>query len=520
MTSGNPDTARLPENGWWPEISDLKSASRAARQGIWAALWAAGGIILLALLSGATLAQAISQSLIDVLVFVGVAIGAWKRLRTTAVLGLLWFVAGVIFTAISRSGPWGAVSSVVLGLAFVNSLRGSFAYRAFLKCPEPARPRYRFRFALIIYSGMRTFRAGMKRVFPGKEPHWAQDLLEPVVSRVNAIQLVPTIWAILFFPAHFFCRVPQMLTSRPSGCKSPYRTPVGLGTRLIALTFAADQLLYHRLVDHHLPFEHQDQRRFALFCLALPVILAVVSLLFWCLIAPIGFAWRYIGLYLNPAHLLVVVDPVSYSRMRVTPRLWGFVYYYAYALCVPQIAALFAGDVLYYSVARTGVDTSAMSGSLMPLLIALVLLLDRVFIQPYAELLRACAAYPTRRMHLSDVQRLANALSHAEYLLKQIGSARKKERLERTLATVLGRGARNAWLVLKERIRQDRLIEMRLDTHQVGEFLNERAQAYRHKSFAAFERAWASFPAEAKARYEFIDEMLGQVRAAAAGNSL
>jgi hypothetical protein len=291
----------------------------------------------------------------------------------------------------------------LLLLAFVTSVRGTFRYRAYLRQPpgEAVGNKPEGNIALAIFLVLRRIRSIRRRVFGKDTPHWAVDVLDKLLDKlpswVNVLRLIPTVWAILFFPAHFFRRVPQYLGPHPSGYQSPYCTPLNLGFALLFLTFSADQFLYK-----HLGYGDMTRIAFAIFCVLLPLLLAVFSILFWCILAPFRIALQNTGLYINSAHCLIVVDPTVYRRIRPSDRCWGFVYYYGYALSVPQIAFLFGATVVFLSFARTDVPDVGQSGYAQYLLLALALLLDWVFVAPYCELVRAVVRYPTKRMHQSD----------------------------------------------------------------------------------------------------------------------
>src|SRR5437660_12609413 len=110
-------------NNFCPEITDLDSASSAARQRAWAALFICCADIVvggLAMLGESPIAGVDPSIVLDGLVFGAIAIGIWMRLRTAAVVGLLWFMLASAIQALSLRGPWIAVMQFLLLLMFVS----------------------------------------------------------------------------------------------------------------------------------------------------------------------------------------------------------------------------------------------------------------------------------------------------------------------------------------------------------------------------------------------------------------
>jgi hypothetical protein len=454
----------------------------------------------------------------DGLAFGIVAIGLWKRLRTAAVAALLLFAAGSALQALSRQGPWNPLFAALFLLAFVNAARGTFRYRALLKRPQPAVSTQKSPL-LAVFSAVRWINSLRRKVFGPETPQWFDDLQSYFISWINMVELIPTVWTILFFPTHFFHRVPEIIKKRHSGYDPPYRSEFEFGLNLIVLTFLGDKLLYHRL-----GYGELTHASFAVFCVSLPLLLPLASLLFWLIAAPSRITLRYSGIYINSVHLLTVVDPASYSRMSFSKRWRGLIYYYEYALCIPQIATVFAAGMLFLAFARTGLPDTSMSGYAPPLVVVVVLLLDRVFIVPYSELLRVSVKYPTRRMHQSDIQRLTGALGHCEYLLQQYVKAknstsgsreRKLARLRKQIDQVLETGVQNGWIAAEQRLRQDRRLESDLDEKELARFHFERSSVYSGKAFSDFQRLWEQYDQDRKLQFAFVNDLLQMVRAVA-----
>ena|ERR1700687_5451908 len=123
---------------WIPSISDVASAKKIASQGVWVSL----------IIAGLTSALAIFKvfgynywALGDAFLFTVIAFGIDKMWRSAAVAGLTLYIIEMIFKFIDiyRSGqptnPGLGYMSIVIIFAYVNSIRGTFAYQKF-KAPS------------------------------------------------------------------------------------------------------------------------------------------------------------------------------------------------------------------------------------------------------------------------------------------------------------------------------------------------------------------------------------------------
>jgi hypothetical protein len=127
--------AKLEEmsSRWWPSVSDLEGAKKAAHEGAGAAVFVAAVTVLFSVLAifGIQILPGFSPlSLVDAALFAIVAWRIYKMSRAWSVVGLLLFAAerayafyyrGVTVTA-------GIVVGFILLLAFLNGVRGTFAY--------------------------------------------------------------------------------------------------------------------------------------------------------------------------------------------------------------------------------------------------------------------------------------------------------------------------------------------------------------------------------------------------------
>jgi len=122
-----------PINRWWPSVDDLEGAKEAAHQGAGAAVFVAAITALFAVLAifDIRILPGFSpSSLVDAALF---AIAAWrifKLSRAWAVVGLLLFIFERAYALYYRgaTATAGFIVGIILLLAFVHGVRGTFAY--------------------------------------------------------------------------------------------------------------------------------------------------------------------------------------------------------------------------------------------------------------------------------------------------------------------------------------------------------------------------------------------------------
>jgi len=121
-------------NQWWPSVTYREGAKDAARLGAGAAAFVAGVTALLAVLAifGIQILPGFSPtSLVDAGLFAIVAWRTYRMSRAWAVVGVLLFVAERAYAFYDRAMT--AMSGIIVGLllllAFLNGVRGTFAYR-------------------------------------------------------------------------------------------------------------------------------------------------------------------------------------------------------------------------------------------------------------------------------------------------------------------------------------------------------------------------------------------------------
>jgi hypothetical protein len=126
---------------FFPTTKNLSDAQKIARQGTWAACFVAGMTAILALISIAAPSPlgfpVNAWSLIDAMIFGVIAWGIYYASRIAAVTALIYYAVGQVFmiaTTIDSARKYSVnpVTILVL-LAFINSIRGTFAYHRLRK---------------------------------------------------------------------------------------------------------------------------------------------------------------------------------------------------------------------------------------------------------------------------------------------------------------------------------------------------------------------------------------------------
>lgn len=123
-------TSRRKSTDWiWPEITDLQSATGAARQGFWAAMAVAIITAAVAVLAhaGFQILDFNLEALVDAGLFAIIAWGIHRMSRTAAIGGLGLYLIERIHMW-STYGPKGLVLTIIFTLMFINSIRGTFQY--------------------------------------------------------------------------------------------------------------------------------------------------------------------------------------------------------------------------------------------------------------------------------------------------------------------------------------------------------------------------------------------------------
>lgn len=120
------------KNWFWPDVSDLDGAKEAARYGMWCAVFVAcvtAFVVLLTIIFGLSIMGTKPAALFDAILFAGIAFGLSKNSRIAAVAGFVLFVIEKIYMLVVTGNFLSVgVFGIIIGLGFLNSIRGTFAY--------------------------------------------------------------------------------------------------------------------------------------------------------------------------------------------------------------------------------------------------------------------------------------------------------------------------------------------------------------------------------------------------------
>ena len=133
--------ANSPQKEWlFPSITNKEKAKQVARQGT----WAAGIVALITLvltvivisenpaLPYNNLPKLDAWAFWDVGIFVAIAWGIYKMSRVAAVAGLVIYIAEQVLIRVSnpKLATNGIFFTVLIVIAFINGIRGTFAYHS------------------------------------------------------------------------------------------------------------------------------------------------------------------------------------------------------------------------------------------------------------------------------------------------------------------------------------------------------------------------------------------------------
>lgn len=118
---------------FWPKITGLESARRAARQGVWAAMITVvtTSVVVMLAHAGVPIYDVGIDALVDAAVFLIIAWGIHRMSRTAAVGGLGLYLFEQIHMW-SKHGPRGLPLVAFLALMYLNAIRGAFQYHKIL----------------------------------------------------------------------------------------------------------------------------------------------------------------------------------------------------------------------------------------------------------------------------------------------------------------------------------------------------------------------------------------------------
>jgi hypothetical protein len=247
-------------------------------------------------------------------------------------------------------------------------------------------------------------RSTRRHIFGAETPHWATDLYK-FCKFLNAIELAPTVFAILLAPDHFFRRRHLITAKRSFGLKSVYRSPIGFAGRIVVLLFG---LSWIKTLD--IPEIKVIWAGLLLF-LALPFAIPSACFLFVVAGAAAHVVARVLwmgDIFRDAFHgpratlfwLWIPIAPSTYRSLRWREYFWGLFYLYGYLLVVPAVALAGLGATYLLAVSLEGILLSLFDWHpetltqlriwLLPLAAGLWIA-ARVVVYPYIALLVASA---------------------------------------------------------------------------------------------------------------------------------
>ncbi|MBD2328726.1 hypothetical protein [Alkalinema sp. FACHB-956] len=122
------------KNNFFPPIVTLGDAQAVAQQGTWAACFVMGMTTIVAIASMFGLLPATfpvnAWALIDAALFAGIAWGIYQMSRVAALAGLIIYCIERVYMQIALGPKVGAgiIVTMLLICAFINAVRGTFAY--------------------------------------------------------------------------------------------------------------------------------------------------------------------------------------------------------------------------------------------------------------------------------------------------------------------------------------------------------------------------------------------------------
>jgi hypothetical protein len=120
-------------NWFWPDVSDLEEAKKACRVAMWCAIVVAGVTCLFAglAMAGTKLTPVNGSAFLDAAIFAGIAFGLSRYSRIAGVAGFVLFLIERIYMISQTRSAFGGglFLGIVLLIAFMNGMRGAFAYQ-------------------------------------------------------------------------------------------------------------------------------------------------------------------------------------------------------------------------------------------------------------------------------------------------------------------------------------------------------------------------------------------------------
>lgn len=121
------------KNFFWPDVSSIENAKKAAGYGVGAAIFVAivtAGLATWALIAQKTVVGFVDAwAYVDAVVFFAIAFGIYKESRFAAIAGLVLYVFEKWFQLQVTGELKGAVLAIFMIMFFISSVRGTYALR-------------------------------------------------------------------------------------------------------------------------------------------------------------------------------------------------------------------------------------------------------------------------------------------------------------------------------------------------------------------------------------------------------
>lgn len=124
----------------WPSILDFDTATKASRQGFYAAMFVAATNAAMSLaghLGYFSRLEADFTGIFDAAIFAAIAFGIWKYSRVAAVVGLSLYLLSCAYVILNFNHKVGALT-IFITLAFINGIRGAFLRKKMLQTKSRA----------------------------------------------------------------------------------------------------------------------------------------------------------------------------------------------------------------------------------------------------------------------------------------------------------------------------------------------------------------------------------------------
>jgi hypothetical protein len=264
---------------------------------------------------------------------------------------------------------------------------------------------------------IRVVRKYRRRLLERLAPDWVDDSLS-LLSHLNLLLLVPTIYMMAFQPNHFFKSIPAIRRK----AKTYYATPIKFATNAV---FGLTLLLTY-VVPESPTFSTTRilvaNGLLAAFSPIFIVATCALTLALWA-IAQVRAKWLLDAFPVNHHGLIIPLELETYRALDGSKYVRSLCYYYLYFYLVIAIIVLVAATFISATLAMVshGLGVDRIPPQLLIIVCSViaglvVLLANILLIRPYVCLLTSSTPKPTKRMELfasdvSDEDRILEALA-------------------------------------------------------------------------------------------------------------